>query len=129
MTTETTKDIKELHPELHKDIDELYANRRAQSVLKAAESTLKEKIDSSLQELPGLIVRTTKASKIWESGGYEVSLQTTTYEPTYNSQKILDAISQLLGADVIEGIMDLARIQKDPSKALKVAIPKKKDEK
>ena len=128
MTTETTTDIKELHPELHKDIDELYANRRAQSVLKAAESTLKEKIDSSLQELPGLIVRTTKASKIWESGGYEVSLQTTTYAPTYNSQKILDAISQLLGADVIEGIMDLARIQKDPSKALKVAIPKKKDE-
>ena len=129
MTTETTTDIKELHPELHKDIDKLYANRRAQSVLKAAESTLKEKIDSSLQELPGLIVRTTKASKIWESGGYEVSLQTTTYEPTYNSQKILDAISKLLEADVIEGIKEEAIQVRPDSEALKIVIPKKKDEK
>ena len=129
MTTETTTDIKELHPELHKDIDKLYANRRAQSTLKADESTLKDRIDSSLQELPGLIVRETDASKIWESGDYKVTLQTTTYKPTFDPLVILDAIASLLEADVIEGIRDKARIQRDPSKALKVEIPKKKDEK
>ena len=129
MTTETTKDIKELHPELHGDIETLFNTRATIKMLEESEAKVKERINRSLKELGTLFTRVTDKSTFWESGPYEVSISTTSYKPTYNSQKILDAISQLLEADVIEGIKEEAIQVRPDSEALKIAIPKKKDEK